>query len=85
MERTATGTGGWRMTNSEHLEALCSIIRQQAAIIREQGVFIDEQLTVDEALRKYFAEQREEVSERIAQLDGALPPLPDRPAERRTT
>ncbi len=84
MERT-TASDGWKTACGEHLEALCSVIIRQAEIIREQAVFIDEQLTVDEALREHFAAKREEVDKKTAQLDSVLHPLACGSEERRTT
>lgn len=57
------------MDRLELIVRLCDICEMQAAIIREQATFIEEQLSVDEAIKKRYADKRAAVNERIDWLE----------------
>lgn len=57
------------MDRLELIVRLCDICEMQAAIIREQATFIEEQLSVDEAIKKRYADKRADVNERIDWLE----------------
>ncbi len=57
------------MDKLELIERLCDICAMQAKIIQEQATFIDEQLSVDEAIKNRYAEKRRAVNEKIDWLE----------------
>ena len=57
------------MNSLELVDRLCEICEMQAAIIREQATFIDEQLAVDEAVKKAYAAKRAVVDEKLKLLN----------------
>lgn len=72
------------MNNLELIDRLCTVAETQARIIREQALFIEEQLTVDDEIKKKFAEQRETVDTELNSLGVGLCPFrKDVSAERR--
>lgn len=56
------------MNNLELIDRLCAVVEMQSAIIREQAFFIEEQLTVDTAIKGEFAEKRNRIDGEIASL-----------------
>lgn len=63
------------MNNLELIDRLCTVTETQARIIREQALFIEEQLTVDDEIKKKFAEQRETVDSELDSLGVGLRPF----------
>lgn len=56
----------------EIVDRLCAVIKTQAEIIREQALFIEEQETVDEAIKQKFADKQETVDAELAQIESGL-------------
>lgn len=72
------------MNNLELIDRLCTVAETQARIIKEQALFIEEQLAVDDEIKKKFAEQRETVDSELDLLGIGLRPFRnDASAERR--
>ncbi len=63
------------MNNLELIDRLCTVAETQARIIREQALFIEEQMTVDDEIKKKFAEQRETVDSELDSLGVGLRPF----------
>ncbi len=63
------------MNTLETLDRLRAVVHEQADIIWQQALFIEEQLTVDEAVKNQFAARREAVDGEIALVEGGLTPL----------
>ena len=59
------------MNSLETIDRLCAVVREQAEIIHAQALFIEEQQTVDAALKQEFAAQRGKV-ERTAERPRAI-------------
>lgn len=49
------------MTNTELIDRLCTLLESQAEIIREQALYIEQVLDVDEAVREKYADLRKSV------------------------
>lgn len=49
------------MNSTELIDRLCAVVEEQAEIIRKQALLIEEQLAVDEEVKKQFAAQRDDV------------------------
>ncbi|MBQ9229094.1 MAG: hypothetical protein IJ168_09735 [Eubacterium sp.] len=64
------------MGYNEIIDRLCAVVQTQADIIREQSVFIEEQLTVDEAIKQNFADKRQAVDAEVAQIESGLSSFP---------
>ena len=64
------------MGYNEIIDRLCAVVQTQADIIREQSVFIEEQLTVDEAITHNFADKRQAVDAEVAQIESGLSSFP---------
>lgn len=60
------------MTKLELIDRLCAVNEEQSRIIRELLVFIDEQLTVDEAVKERFAEKCRTVETESGYIDAGL-------------
>lgn len=65
------------MTMLETIDRLCAVTTAQADIIREQAKFIEEQLTVDEAIKRSFAKKREAVDDELDLIEHGLRPYCD--------
>ena len=61
------------MTQLEIIDHLCAVTETQSRIIRELYTFIDEQLTVDEEIKKKFAEKCRTVDAEAALVESGLP------------
>ncbi len=57
------------MTQLELIDCLCNIMEMQSKIIREQALFIEEQLTVDDALKREFAKKRIAVDDELDRVE----------------
>lgn len=60
------------MNDLEVIDKLCAIIGAQADIIREQALFIDEHLSVDEEAKKTYADKRSELEGEIHNVNRSL-------------
>jgi len=68
----------------ELIDRLCTVAATQAQIIKEQALFIEQQLAVDEEIKKNFADQRKTVDLELDLLEAELHPFrTDASAERR--
>ena len=71
------------MNSIELIDRLCTVAATQAQIIKEQALFIEQQLAVDEEIKK-FADQRKTVDLELDLLEAELHPFrTDASAERR--
>lgn len=70
------------MNNLELIDRLCTVTETQARIIREQAIFIEEQSTVDDEIKKKFAVQRETVDTELGRLSTEFCPFRNKTAER---
>jgi len=57
------------MTQLELIDCLCNIMEMQSKIIREQALFIEEQLTVDDAIKREFAKKRIAVDDELDRVE----------------
>lgn len=72
------------MNDIELIDRLCTVAATQAQIIKEQALFIEQQLAVDEEIKKNFADQRKTVDLELDLLEAELHPFRnDASAERR--
>lgn len=62
------------MTTLETIDRLCAVTSAQADIIREQAAFIEEQLTVDEEIKRSFAEKRKAVDDELDLIEYGMRP-----------
>ena len=65
------------MNSLETIDRLCAVVREQAEIIPAQALFIEEQQTVDAALKQEFAAQRGKVDAEISLIEGSGYPIRD--------
>lgn len=63
------------MSAAELIDRLCAVVEAQAKIIREQGLFIENQLAVDDEVKKQFAAQRDDVDEELDLIEVGLRPF----------
>lgn len=63
------------MNAPELIDRLCAVVEAQAKIIREQGLFIENQLAVDDEVKKQFAAQRDDVDEELDLIEVGLRPF----------
>ena len=63
------------MTTLELIDRLCAVTEAQAEIIREQALFIEEQLTVDEECKKKFAAKRKQIEDELDILEYGMRPI----------
>lgn len=63
------------MNSTELIERLCAVVEEQAKIIRRQALFIEEQLAVDEEVKKQFAAQRDDVDDELDLIEVGLRPF----------
>lgn len=70
------------MNNLELIDRLCTVTETQARIIREQAIFIEEQSTVDDEIKKKFAVQRETVDTELGRISAEFCPFRNKTAER---
>ena len=63
------------MNAPELIVRLCAVVESQAKIIREQGLFIENQLAVDDEVKKQFAAQRDDVDEELDLIEVGLRPF----------
>ena len=63
------------MNAPELIDRLCAVVEAQAKIIREQGIFIENQLAVDDEVKKQFAAQRDDVDEELDLIEVGLRPF----------
>lgn len=63
------------MNAPELIDRLCAVVEVQAKIIREQGLFIENQLAVDDEVKKQFAAQRDDVDEELDLIEVGLRPF----------
>ena len=61
-----------KMNRLELIDRLCAICEMQSEIIREQATFIEEQLSVDDAIKKRYAARRSIVETEIESLERRL-------------
>lgn len=62
------------MKSPELIDRLCSVVEAQAKIIREQALFIENQLSVDEEAKKQFAVRRDEIDAELDLIEVGLRP-----------
>ena len=60
------------MNTLEIIDRLCAVNEEQSRIIRELFAFIDEQMTVDEAVKESFAEKCRTVETESGRIDDGL-------------
>ncbi len=65
------------MNSLETIDRLCAVVREQAEIIHAQALFIEEQQTVDAALKQEFAAQRDKVDAEISLIEVSGYPIRD--------
>ena len=65
------------MNSLETIDRLCAVVREQAEIIHAQALFIEEQQTVDAALKQEFAAQRGKVNAEISLIERSGYPIRD--------
>lgn len=63
------------MNSTELIDRLCAVVEEQAKIIRMQALFIEEQLAVDEEVKKQFAAQRDDVDTELDLIEVGLRPF----------
>lgn len=63
------------MNSTELIDRLCAVVEEQAKIIRKQALFIEEQLAVDEEVKKQFAAQRDDVDTELDLIEVGLRPF----------
>ena len=63
------------MNSTELIDRLCAVVEEQAKIIRMQALFIEEQLAVDEEVKKQFAAQRDDVDTEFDLIEVGLRPF----------
>jgi len=63
------------VTKLELIDRLCAISEMQAKIIREQAIFIEEQLSVDSAMKEHFAKKRDEIDSELDVLEYCMRPI----------
>lgn len=63
------------MTKLELIDRLCAIAEMQSRIIREQAIFIEEQISVDMALKERFAQKRNEIDSELDLLEYRMQPI----------
>ena len=63
------------MNAPELIDRLCAVVEAQSKIIREQGLFIENQLAVDDEVKKQFAAQRDDVDEELDLIEVGLRPF----------
>lgn len=63
------------MNSTELIDRLCAVVEEQAEIIRKQALFIEEQLAVDEEVKKQFAAQRDDVDTELDLIEVGLRPF----------
>lgn len=63
------------MSAAELIDRLCAVVEAQANIIREQGLFIENQLAVDDEVKKQFAAQRDDVDTELDLIEVGLRPF----------
>ena len=60
------------MTALETIDRLCSVATQQAEIIREQAMFIEQMNTIDEETKNHFAEKRSSMDKELGLIKAGL-------------
>ena len=60
------------MNPVETIDCLCEIIERQAALIRSQAIFIEEQLAVEREIRGCFKAQSDSISSEIEKVKAVL-------------
>lgn len=63
------------MNTLELIDRLCAVTAAQADIIREQAYFIENCKTIDEEVKKHFADQRGPVDAELDLLEIRLRPI----------
>ena len=63
------------MNTLELIDRLCAVTATQADIIREQAYFIENCKTIDEEVKKHFADQRGPVDAELDLLEIRLRPI----------
>lgn len=63
------------MNTLELIDRLCAVTPAQADIIREQAYFIENCKTIDEEVKKHFADQRGPVDAELDLLEIRLRPI----------
>lgn len=63
------------MNTLELIDRLCAVTAAQADIIREQAFFIENCKTIDEEVKKHFADQRGPVDAELDLLEIRLRPI----------
>lgn len=63
------------MNTLELIDPLCAVTAAQADIIREQAYFIENCKTIDEEVKKHFADQRGPVDAELDLLEIRLRPI----------
>ena len=63
------------MNKLELIDRLCAVVEMQSASIREQAFFIEEQLAVDDEIKKGFEKKREAIDDKLDVLEMNLRPI----------
>lgn len=63
------------MNSTELIDRLCAVVEEQGKNIRKQALFIEEQLAVDEEVKKQFAAQRDDVDTELDLIEVGLRPF----------
>ena len=56
------------MSDNEIIERLCAVVSEMSAIISTQATFIEEQITVDEAVKADFAAKLSSVNDELSEI-----------------
>lgn len=56
------------MLDIETIEQLCAIIGEMSVIIKDQAVFIEEQIAVDDAIKSVFELRRCSVDDKLVEI-----------------
>lgn len=62
------------MNSTELIDRLCLVVEAQAGIIREQALLIENELAVDEEVKKQFATRRDDVDAELDLIEVGLRP-----------
>lgn len=63
------------MTKLELIDRLCAIAEMQSKIIREQAIFIEQQLSVDKEAKRSFAAKRDKIDSELDLLEYQMQPI----------
>lgn len=62
------------MNSPELIDRLCAVVEEQAKIIRDQALFIENELAVEEEAKKQFAARRDDTDKELDLIETGLLP-----------